>query len=132
MQCSPTETTPYGPDNCGQNQEKYIGKVAATGLKQYPLIDCHAGIDSVRLMMNTTAKRKAFITAAVAKMQAQKFDGYNLDIEIGGSPADAVFYTQFVKEFADALHAAGGLLSSDSKLLCIDRVSLQSPCCLRA
>jgi spore germination protein YaaH len=106
--------------------------VAATGLKQYPLIDCHAGIDSVRLMMNTTAKRKAFITAAVAKMQAQKFDGYNLDIEIGGSPADAVFYTQFVKEFADALHAAGGLLSSDSKLLCIDRVSLQPPCCLRA
>lgn len=112
-----TETTPYGPKDCGQNQEKYISKVAATGLKQFPLIDCHAGIDSVRLMMNTTVKRKAFITAAVAKMKAQKFEGYNLDIEIGGTSADAVLYTQFVSEFAEALHAAGGMLSSDSKLM---------------
>lgn len=115
MDRCPTETTPYGPKDCGQNQEKYISQVATTGLKQYPLIDCHAGIDSVRLMMNTTAKRKAFIAAAVAKMKAQKFEGYNLDIEIGGTLADAVLYTQFVSEFAESLHAAGGVLSSDSK-----------------
>ena len=67
-------------------------------------------------MMNTTTKRKAFIGAAVAKMQDQKFDGYNLDIELGGDSADARLYTHFVTEFADALHVAGGALSSDSTL----------------
>jgi hypothetical protein len=48
-------------------------------------------------------------------MKAHKFDGYNLDVELGGTAADALFYTKFVSEFADALHKEGGLLSSDSE-----------------
>lgn len=48
-------------------------------------------------------------------MKAHKFDGYNLDVELGGTAADAPFYTKFVSEFADALHKEGGLLSSDSE-----------------
>ena len=104
---------PYGPARCGQNQEAQVPKIRATGLRQYPLIDCHAGIDAVRLMMATKTSRATFITAAVSKMKEQGFDGYNLDIELGGTPADAVLYTDFVNEFSDALHAEGGALSSD-------------------
>ena len=74
-------------------------------------------------MMNTTAKRKAFIDAAVAKLQAQKFEGYNLDIELGGNAADASLYAQFVTEFADELHKIGGVLSSDSESLIFARLS---------
>lgn len=108
------QTTPYGPADCGKNQEKYISKIASsTGLAQYPLIDDHAGIDSVRLMMNTTAKRTAFIAAALSTMKQHKFQGYNLDIELGGSAADGLLYTKFVTEFAQALHSVGGVLSSD-------------------
>ena len=29
---------------------------------------------------------------------------YNLDIELGGTAADAVLYGKFVAEFSDALH----------------------------
>ena len=46
-------------------------------------------------------------------MKAQKFQGYNLDIELGGTAADALLYSKFVSEFAAALHKEGGLLSSD-------------------
>ena len=45
------QTAPYGPAGCGLNQEKWIMPISEkTGLAQYPLIDNHAGIDSVRVV----------------------------------------------------------------------------------
>ena len=107
------QTSPYGPANCGQNQEAWAVKIKETGLKQFPLIDCHAGIDAVRNMTATSDTRAAFISAAVATMKNHRYDGFNLDIELSGTPDDAELYTTFVNEFSDALHAAGGSLSSD-------------------
>ena len=43
----------------------------------FATIPTGAGIDSVRVMMNTTAKRSAFIAAALATMKKEKFDGCN-------------------------------------------------------
>ena len=101
----------YGPAQAGQNQEKYgIPRFAKTGVKQYPLIDCHKGTSAVEKMMSSDATRKKFISDAVAKMKEQKFQGYNLDIELGAPAADGKLYAQFVGEFGKALHAAGGKL----------------------
>ena len=67
----------YGPAQAGQNQEKYgIPRFAKTGVKQYPLIDCHKGTSAVEKMMSSDATRKKFISDAVAKMKEQKFHGY--------------------------------------------------------
>ena len=70
-----------------------------------------------RFLANETA-RSRFIASAVGLMKARSYDGYNLDLEQlgegkGSAGVDHVSFGRFLDEFANAVHAAGGRLSSD-------------------
>ena len=99
----------------GFNQERWgVPRFKRTGVKQYPLIDANypGGGDAMRSMWATNASRKVFIDAAMAKLQDQWYDGYNLDIEVGASDGKGGGLI-FVTEFATTLHSVGAALSVD-------------------
>lgn len=107
----------------GNSSVQKIGaalRAAAPGLKQVPLINGPSS-DPPRsawggFLSNNTA-RGEFIASAVRLMKTQRYDGFNLDVEqLGGKGSagvDSSSFGRFLGEFADAVHAAGGQLSSD-------------------
>ena len=130
----------HGASNhVGLNQEKWgVPLFRKAGVKQFPLIDANypGGATAMHTMMATNASRSRFIRAAVAKLNQQHFQGYNLDIEVG-----ALTRTEaFIDEFATALHSLGlssryrelpwsdsiGMTCSDYRSSKIDRVFTMS------
>ena len=70
----------------GLDQERWgVPIFREAGVKQIPLIDANypGGGAAMRTMMATNGSRRVFIEAALAKLKEQRFDGYNLDIEVG-------------------------------------------------
>jgi hypothetical protein len=118
------------PDFSGLRQQssmvEMVGtalRAAAPKLRQVPLVGAASGGASppprsawARFLSNSTA-RSRFIASAVRLMKAQHYDGFNLDVEqLGGKGSagvDHVSFGRFLDEFAAAVHAAKGRLSSD-------------------
>lgn len=110
--------TNYGVCGTEMEQKGIIGlKAARPTLKQLPLIGLGANVTGavVRGLMADPAKRSKFIVDAVDRMKLLGFNGYNLDFEVDeeGTVSEADAYLSFMDDFAAALHAAGGELSSD-------------------
>ena len=100
-------------------------RAAAPGLRQTPQVTGEwAGAPPSdpraawgRFLANETARHR-FIASAVGLMKARRYDGFNLDFEQlgegkGSAGVDHVSFGRFLDEFADAVHAAEGRLSSD-------------------
>ena len=95
-------------------------RAEAPELKQVPLIQTGDATPNktawTSFLANATA-RSDFIASAVRLMHAREYDGFNLDMEQfvgkGSEGVDHDSFGQFLNEFADAVHGAGGRLSSD-------------------
>eukprot|EP00040_Diaphanoeca_grandis_P019353 m.102132 g.102132 ORF g.102132 m.102132 type:complete len:353 (+) comp27385_c1_seq2:254-1312(+) len=123
--------SPVGTDgsfcDCGEQMEMnflipFLAK--ANGLKVYPLIDAgfypqynqtYTADTALYQVQHNLTSRKMFIESAVNKMITLGFDGYNLkvDTQTNVNERNATVYGSFVKDFANALAAAGGKLTSD-------------------
>jgi len=115
--------------NCGKLMETnflipFLAK--HNGVNVYPLIDTGFyseppynqtyGTNTAlyQVQYNATA-RQQFIESAVNKMKTLGFAGYNIDIEIedGVDARNASAFSNFIKQFANAVAKEGGILNVD-------------------
>jgi hypothetical protein len=123
---APFWNTPGGADvfQNGLTSTTMVSKVHGMGLKYLAAVAGGAELNSNQGVLNIitdspTGTQAGFITSMVSEGVTKHYDGYALDLEMGGAPAGQVIsYAQhgaemesFLAAFKSALHAQGMILT---------------------
>ena len=96
----------------GKNNANISDALKDSGVARWPLI----GGGSTKTLRKLFANADEFIHAAVAEIQREGFEGYNIDFEPydgESTNADGLSFGIFLTKFADALHQVNKKLSVD-------------------
>jgi spore germination protein len=93
----------------GTGNAQIVSWASARGVRVLPRFNCQRSAVLSRIV-NEPALREQWLSAIVASVDANGYDGANVDFEAGYA-ADRDAYSSFVAELASRLHARGKLLS---------------------
>ena len=112
-----------GSNYSGLSIQQIVQKIHDAGMKCVPLVQAGAGNSGtdqgIQNILNDSpaGAQNSFITSMAMEAQANKYDGYNLDWEVGNSGTGYAAYgmklTAFLTAFKKALNAQGMTLSID-------------------